>query len=85
MHAGGLSVGLDDLSGIAMLRDTHRVLRTGGRIVIMEGGARDLLRRLHTRRVPSIDTRLTSLRSAGFKAARLLAEREGYRFFEAVK
>jgi len=85
VHAGGLAVDLDDLPGVAILRDSHRVLRTGGRIVIIEGGARDLLRRLHTRRISRTDTRLDALTSAGFRTARVLAEREGYRFFEAMK
>jgi len=85
VHAGGVAVDLDDLSGRAILCDIRRVLRSGGRVIILEGGARDLWRRLSRRRISPAESRLTALRAAGFTAARLLAEREGHRFFEAVK
>jgi SAM-dependent methyltransferase len=85
VHAGGVPVDLDDLSGRAILCDVRRVLRAGGRVVILEGGARDLWRRLSRRRIPRAGTRLNTLNAAGFTAARLVAEREGFRVFEGVK
>jgi ubiquinone/menaquinone biosynthesis C-methylase UbiE len=85
VHAEALAVDLDDLSGRAILRDVRRVLRTGGRVVILEGGTRDLLRRLSRRRISRIGTRLNTLRAAGFTAAELLEERAGHRVFEAAK
>jgi len=85
VHAEAVSVDLDDWSGRAILRDVSRVLRTGGRVVILEGGTRDLLRRLSRRRISRIGTRLNTLRAAGFTAAELLEERAGYRVFEAAK
>lgn len=85
VHAEAVAVDLDDLSGRAILRDVRRVLRTGGRVVILEGGTRDLLRRLSRRRISRIGTRLNTLRAAGFTAAGLVEERAGYRVFEAAK
>ena len=85
VHAEAMAVDLDDLSGRAILRDVRRVLRTGGRVVILEGGTRDLLRRLSRRRISQIGTRLNTLRAAGFTAAELVEERGGYRVFEAAK
>jgi ubiquinone/menaquinone biosynthesis C-methylase UbiE len=85
VHAEAVAVDLDDLSGRAILRDVRRVLRIGGRVVILEGGTRDLLRRLSRRRISRIDTRLNTLRAAGFTAAELVEQRAGYRVFEAAK
>jgi len=85
VHAGGVAVDFDELSGRAILCDIRRVLRGDGRIVVLEGGTRDLLRRLSRRRISRSGARLNALRAAGFSAARLLAERDGNRAFEAVK
>ena len=83
LHAAGIASALESESGISMLRDTHRVLRSGGRILIVEGGARRLFR--HRPEPPAAAPVLSALGTAGFRAARVLAEREGYRFIEAVK
>jgi ubiquinone/menaquinone biosynthesis C-methylase UbiE len=85
VHAEAVAVELDDLSGRAILRDVRRVLGTGGRVVILEGGTRDLWRRLSRRRVSQVGTRLHTLRAAGFTAAELVEERAGYRIFAAAK
>lgn len=85
VHAGGLPVSLDKAAGVAMLRDSLRVLRSGGRIVVIEGGPRGLMARFRADDRSDAGAALGALGTAGFKAARLLAEREGYRFFEAVK
>ena len=85
VHAEAMAEDLDDLSGRAILGDIRRVLRTGGRVVILEGGKRDLLRRLSRRRVSRIGTRINTLRAAGFTAAELVEERAGYRVFQAAK
>ncbi len=72
----------------ACLREVRRVLRAGGRSVVVETLARGLLRR----RPPAGDPAYTAgggaagaLAAAGFVAVRLLCEREGYRFVEGVK
>jgi SAM-dependent methyltransferase len=70
------------------LRECRRVLRAGGRLIVVtvvaEAGLASLFRRQ-----PSVELTaeqiLASLKNAGFHASRLLAEREGYRFFEGLK
>lgn len=85
LHAGGLAHALADEPGRALLGDSRRVLRTGGRIVVIEGRARGLLARVRAGRLPDAAAALNALTAAGFKGARMLAEREGYRFLEAVR
>ena len=77
---------LREASGLAMLRESHRVLRTGGRIVILEGRARGGIGAwLRARQPPQPSAAVDVLNIAGFRAARLLAERGGYRFTEGLK
>jgi SAM-dependent methyltransferase len=62
----------DDTTRTAMLRESLRVLRIGGRLILIESarGAR---------------IAVDALGLGGFRAARILAEREGYRFIEGLK
>ena len=87
VHAGDRSLPpLADPAGIPMLRDAYRVLRTGGRVIVIEGGARGLKGLLGSRPAPLDSAALVAaLTTAGFRAARPLAEREGYRFTEGLK
>lgn len=85
LHAGALAHALADERAGAMLGDSRRVLRVGGRIVVVEGSAGGLLGRVRPGRRADPGAALAALATAGFKAARLLAEREGYRFLEAVR
>jgi SAM-dependent methyltransferase len=71
--------------GAALLSDSRRVLRAGGRIVVIEGRGRGWMRRVRPAALAELAAVLQALASAGFRGARLLAEREGYRFVEAVK
>ena len=82
----GLLAAMDDSMRVATLRQVHRVLRSGGRVVIVETGPRGGLRGL-IGGAPAGDGEGTvaSLTTAGFRAARILAEREGYRFVEGMK
>jgi len=86
LHAAGVTDVLDEASGVSMLRETHRVLRSGGRIVVIEGGPHPgLLARFRAPRRSGAGDVPGALGAAGFKAARMLAEREGCRFFEGLK
>jgi 16S rRNA G1207 methylase RsmC len=51
--------------------EAFRVLRLGGRCTVVTRGRHDS--------IPE------QLQQQGFKAARLLAQREGYAFYEAIK
>lgn len=72
------------------LRQAHRVLREGGRIVVIESAPRSGLAGLIRRPVvnesyASSGAAEGALRTEGFKPVRLLGEREGYRFTEGMK
>jgi SAM-dependent methyltransferase len=70
---------------IEAMRECHRVLRHGGRAMTIEGGpATGLAAMFKTPKPPEGDV-VALLEAAGFRPARLLAEREGYRFAEGVK
>jgi hypothetical protein len=71
---GGRFASLDAAVRASYLRDAGRVVRRGGRVEIVEGGAR-----------PQGYDVLRDLESAGFKPVRLLAEREGFRFVEGLR
>ncbi len=88
LHAAADAIpSLRDTAAVAMLREGYRVLRTGGRIVILEGGQRrGIAGWLGARpQPPDPGAAVNALTMAGFRAARPLAEREGYRFTEGLK
>lgn len=86
LHAGGGLAPQDAANGAA-LREGHRVLRAGGRLVIVEGsgvsGPFAILRAKP--QLPDAEGVVQALSTAGFRAARSLAEQEGYRFSEGLK
>jgi SAM-dependent methyltransferase len=86
----GLVSSLNANTRTAALREWHRVLRTGGRAMIIEAGAasglKSLLRQPHgDNAYEASGGPVGALEEAGFRAVRVLAEREGYRFAEGVK
>jgi SAM-dependent methyltransferase len=87
VHAGDRSIpAVGDSAGVPTLREAHRVLRSGGRLLIIEGGPRGITRWVRPRaRLLDPAATVAALSTAGFRAARPLAEREGYRFTEGLK
>ena len=86
----GLVSSLDATARSAALREWHRVLRKGGRAMTIEAGAAGGLKGLL--RQPRRDDPYAAsggivgaLEAAGFRPARILAEREGYCFVEGIK
>lgn len=83
LHAAGLRPDQAGNQCVNILRDALRVLRGGGRLVIIEGSG-GFMTRLRPARIDTAST-LGALDAAGFLATRLLAEREGYAFLEGLK
>ena len=88
----GLVSSLDDARcDSAAMREWHRVLRPGGRVMTIEAGAASGIKGLaptaaRQRGVRGVWRRYVgALEAAGFRPVRMLAEREGYRFAEGIK
>ncbi len=79
----------DETRLVAVLGEAHRVLRHGGRVVVVLDTARRGLAGLvspgGSTPPPRVSADLARLTSAGFKGARLLAARDGWTFVEAAK
>jgi ubiquinone/menaquinone biosynthesis C-methylase UbiE len=69
---------------VAILREAARVLRAGGRIVVVERAPRGGLAALVGPRREAGYSPEEWLRSEGFRAVRTLAERDGLLFIEGV-
>jgi SAM-dependent methyltransferase len=75
---------------VRTLQEARRVLRPGGRILLVEAAERGGLGALFTRRAINDHFRAgggatAALEAEGFRSVRVLAEREGRRFIEGLK
>jgi ubiquinone/menaquinone biosynthesis C-methylase UbiE len=73
--------------GSRALGECRRVLRAGGRIVVIERGVPSGLKALFQPRMNAGQTGITveALQAASFRAVRMLGDRDGYRFVEGLK
>jgi ubiquinone/menaquinone biosynthesis C-methylase UbiE len=92
-NTGGLLTGMRPEQRVQCLQETFRVLRSGGRCVVVEavprGGILGILER-HIADKPGLDPAAsggttTALKAEGFLGVRVLGEQEGRRFVEATK
>ena len=81
--------GLDSNSRVRVAQETHRLLRGGGRCLVIDpaprGGLGALLKRQAESDYASAGGAVRPLEAAGFRGVRVLAEREGSTFVEGVK
>jgi ubiquinone/menaquinone biosynthesis C-methylase UbiE len=67
------------------VREAHRILRAGGRLLVIETTRRAGLAALLSPQPSSTFDPAPALQAAGFRSVRTLAEREGLAFVEGVK
>jgi len=90
---GGLFGAMRAEDRVASVRELHRALRSGGRVVVVGTAPRGGLRAAFTRAMSSpggpafvsSGEAVKSLQADGFPTARLLAERDGLAFVEGIK
>jgi ubiquinone/menaquinone biosynthesis C-methylase UbiE len=78
--------GLNDASRAAMLREARRIVRGGGRLMIVAPGTVTGVGAIFKGAAPAVSyDRLKTLEAEHLRSARVLADREGLLFVEAVK
>jgi ubiquinone/menaquinone biosynthesis C-methylase UbiE len=85
LHASNVPV---TASRAGVLGECRRVLRSGGRIVVLEAGTQTGFAgifRVRTQGAREADATSRELEAAGFKAVRILGDRDGCRFIEGLK
>ena len=73
-----------------VLSECRRILRSGGRLIVLENGAPSGFRALFRSGAPGAghdagDATIRGLEAAGFRAVRTLGDRDNYRFIEGTK
>ena len=86
----GLLSSLDSNARVEAMREWHRVVRHGGRVMTIEPGAVSGLKSLIQQRRSDEAHEgsggvVGALEMAGFRPVRLLADREGYKFTEGIR
>ena len=89
-NADGLLTSLDASVRHQSIREVLRVLRHGGRVIVLEAGKPTGMRALlggpkHGARSEAAGGTVAALEAVGFVAVRVLGDREGYRFIEGLK
>jgi len=80
----GSFAAIESAARLDYLRESLRMVRSGGRIEVVEGlGGGGLFRGAVVR--PQSYDMLRDLAAAGFKPSRLLAEKDGFRFLEGLR
>ena len=88
MH--GLLAGMSPYTRVRCLEEAYRVLRAGGRLIVIEpeprGGLGGFFRPYPVdSHYASTGEAVGALKAEGFKPVRVLGNREGYRFIEGLK
>ena len=86
----GLLSSLDSNARVEAMREWHRVVRHGGRVMTIEPGAVSGIKSLIQQRRSNEAYEgsggvVGALEMAGFRPVRLLADREGYKFAEGIR
>lgn len=82
---GGLLGAMPDATRAAAVRDALRILRPGGRVMVIGHAARSGIGAMLSRAAAPPFDAVPALAANGFKSVRALAEREGLVFFEGIK
>ena len=86
----GLLTTLGAAGSARILSESRRILRSGGRIIVLENGTASGFRALFRSGAAGAgqdagDATIRGLEAAGFRAVRTLGDRDNYRFIEGTK